>query len=82
MPVEYVPYGGQKVTMPEMLATFGKLLSAEDRARYLAAPIHYKLRHLLEAQSRTCNDGGHQAVNHARARTPRLEAIFRDAAGD
>jgi MOSC domain-containing protein YiiM len=50
MPVEYVPYGGQKVTMPEMLATFGKLLSAEDRARYLAAPIHYKLRHLLEAQ--------------------------------
>ncbi|TCU38832.1 MOSC domain-containing protein YiiM [Rhizobium azibense] len=50
LPVEYVPYAGQKITMPEMLATFGKLLSPEDRARYLAAPIHFKLRNLLEAQ--------------------------------
>jgi hypothetical protein len=37
--------------MPEMMATFGKRLSPEDRARYLAAPIHYKLRNTLEAQA-------------------------------
>ena len=48
--VEYVPYAGERVTMPEMMRTFGRKLSAEDRARYLAAPIHYKLRAVLEAQ--------------------------------
>jgi MOSC domain-containing protein YiiM len=43
-------FQGAWVTMPEMMATFGKRLSPEDRARYLAAPIHYKLRASLEAQ--------------------------------
>jgi hypothetical protein len=38
------------VTMPEMMATFGRRLSPDDRARYLAAPIHYKLRDALQAQ--------------------------------
>lgn len=51
MPVEYRPFDGAKVTMPEMMETFGKRLSAEDRSRYLAAPIHYKLRSILEAQT-------------------------------
>jgi MOSC domain-containing protein YiiM len=50
MPVEYIPFPGSKVMMPELMATFGRKLSAEDRARYLAAPIHHKLRALLEAQ--------------------------------
>ncbi|MDM9626830.1 MOSC domain-containing protein [Rhizobium sp. S152] len=50
-PVEYQPFAGAKVMMPEMMATFGKRLSTEDRARYLAAPIHYKLRAILEEQS-------------------------------
>lgn len=47
--VEWQPFEGARVTMPEMMATFGKRLSAEDRARYLAAPIHYKLRDSLNA---------------------------------
>jgi len=37
-------YSGLPVLMPEMLDTFGKNLSDEDRGRYLAAPIHHKLR--------------------------------------
>ncbi|RDJ16915.1 MOSC domain-containing protein [Rhizobium grahamii] len=51
MPVEHLPYGGEKVTMPEMIATFGKVLAPQDRDRYLAAPIHYKLRDILEEQA-------------------------------
>ena len=47
--VEWQPFEGARVTMPEMMATFCKRLSSEDRARYLAAPIHYKLRDSLEA---------------------------------
>ncbi|MBB3315628.1 MOSC domain-containing protein YiiM [Rhizobium sp. BK181] len=51
IPVEHLPYGGEKVTMPDMIATFGKVLAARDRDRYLAAPIHYKLRDILEEQA-------------------------------
>lgn len=51
MPVTYQPFSGARVTMPEMMETFGKKLSPEDRERYLAAPIHYKLRAQLEAQA-------------------------------
>ncbi|MDQ0562910.1 MOSC domain-containing protein YiiM [Rhizobium mesoamericanum] len=53
MPIDHLPYGGEKVTMPEMIATFGKTLTAQDRNRYLSAPIHYKLRKILEAQAHT-----------------------------
>jgi len=49
--VTYQPFSGARVTMPEMMETFGKKLSPEDRERYLAAPIHYKLQALLEAQA-------------------------------
>jgi MOSC domain-containing protein YiiM len=49
-PVEYRPFGGARVKMPELMATFGRRLSEEDRARYLAAPIHYKLRARIEAE--------------------------------
>lgn len=49
-PVDYLPFDGAKVTMPEMMATFGSTLSAEDRARYLAAPIHFKLRAKMMTQ--------------------------------
>lgn len=42
--IAYHAYSGPPVLMPEMLETYGKNLSDEDRARYLAAPIHYKLR--------------------------------------
>lgn len=51
MPVAHIPYAGAKVTMPEMMATFGRKLQAEDRNRFLAAPIHRKLRALLEVQT-------------------------------
>ncbi|RAX43321.1 MOSC domain-containing protein [Rhizobium tropici] len=51
MPVTYLPYAGERVTMPEMLATFGRRLSAEDRVRYLAAPVHHKLRALIESDA-------------------------------
>ncbi len=52
MTVDHVQYEGEKVTMPEMITTFGKVLGAQDRNRYLAAPIHYKLRNILEVQAR------------------------------
>lgn len=48
--VTYQPFDGVRVTMPEMMRTFGRRLSPDDRARYLAAPIHYKLRAAIEAQ--------------------------------
>ncbi|MDM9646871.1 MOSC domain-containing protein [Rhizobium sp. S163] len=48
--VEWRRFEGARVTMPEMMATFGRRLSAEDRTRYLAAPIHYKLRDSLLAE--------------------------------
>lgn len=51
MPVTYLPYAGERVIMPEMMATFGRRLSPEDRARYLAAPIHHKLRALIESDA-------------------------------
>ncbi|MBY3212056.1 MOSC domain-containing protein [Rhizobium laguerreae] len=49
MPVDYRPFTGEKVTMPELIKTFGRRLSEAGRSRYLAAPIHYKLRALLES---------------------------------
>jgi len=51
MPVAYAPFSGARVTTPEMMETFGRQLSVEDRQRYLSAPIHYKLRSMLAAQS-------------------------------
>ncbi|MCF3639008.1 MOSC domain-containing protein [Rhizobium sp. TRM95111] len=45
--VTYTPFDGVPVTMPELLKTFGRNLSEEDRARYLAAPISDKLRAAL-----------------------------------
>ncbi len=51
MLVTYLPYADARVTMPEMMATFGRRLSRQDRARYLAAPIHYKLRAFIESDA-------------------------------
>ena len=47
--VEYKPWSGDRVTMREMMATFGRKLSETDRARYLAAPVHYKVRGAIRA---------------------------------
>lgn len=48
-PVEFIPWSGDRVTMHEMMATFGRRLSEADRARYLAAPVHYKVRDAITA---------------------------------
>lgn len=45
--VTYTRFDGPAVTMPELLRTFGKNLSDDDRARYLATPISDKLRAAL-----------------------------------
>ncbi|PDT22169.1 MOSC domain-containing protein [Rhizobium hidalgonense] len=50
MLVAHRPFSGVKVTMSELMETFGRRLPEPDRARYLAAPIHYKLRAMLESQ--------------------------------
>jgi MOSC domain-containing protein YiiM len=46
--VRYLPYQGGRVPLPDMMRTFGQKLEGEEKARYLAAPIHYKLRAFLE----------------------------------
>jgi MOSC domain-containing protein YiiM len=46
-PVHYTAYAGVRLTMPELLRTFGQSLEGEERARYLSAPIHFKLRAFL-----------------------------------
>ncbi len=48
--VTWLRFAGPRVSMPDMLRDFGKRLSVEDRARYLATPVHYKLKAELEAQ--------------------------------
>lgn len=47
--VEFTPWSGDRVTMREMMATFGRKLSDTDRARYLAAPVHYKVHDAIRA---------------------------------
>jgi MOSC domain-containing protein YiiM len=47
-PVRFEAFSGEKVPIEEMMRTFGKRLSPQDRARYLSAPIHTKLRADLE----------------------------------
>lgn len=47
--VEFTPWSGDRVTMREMMATFGRRLSETDRARYLAAPVPYKVRDAIRA---------------------------------
>lgn len=47
--VAYTPYEGDRVTMQDMMATYGRKLSETDRARYLSAPVHYKTRDAILA---------------------------------
>ncbi|MFN4206544.1 MAG: MOSC domain-containing protein [Agrobacterium albertimagni] len=47
--VAFTPWSGDRVTMREMMATFGRRLSDADRARYMAAPVHYKVRDAIRA---------------------------------
>lgn len=45
--VRWTPFDGERITMPELMRTYGKKLAGEERKRYLAAPIHHKLRTFL-----------------------------------
>jgi MOSC domain-containing protein YiiM len=47
--VEFTPWSGDRVTMREMMASFGRKLSETDRARYMAAPVHYKVQDAIRA---------------------------------
>ncbi|OLP59148.1 molybdenum cofactor biosysynthesis protein [Xaviernesmea oryzae] len=42
--VSHIRFAGAVITMPELLVFQPKRLTAEDRTRYLASPIHAKLR--------------------------------------
>lgn len=45
--VEYRPFTGDRITMPDLMATYGQKLQGTERDRYLAAPLHTKLRAFL-----------------------------------
>lgn len=45
--VEYRPFAGIRITMPDLMATYGKKLPGPERDRYLATPLHAKLRAFL-----------------------------------
>jgi MOSC domain-containing protein YiiM len=47
--VRHIAFEGVRITMPEMMRTFGRRLEGAELARYLAAPIHYRLRAFLES---------------------------------
>uniref|UniRef100_A0A7C1NUC7 MOSC domain-containing protein n=1 Tax=Agrobacterium albertimagni TaxID=147266 RepID=A0A7C1NUC7_9HYPH len=47
--VEFTPRSGDRVTIREMMANFGRRLSETDRARYMAAPVHYKVKDAIRA---------------------------------
>ncbi|MGV0911916.1 MOSC domain-containing protein [Martelella sp. FOR1707] len=49
--VDYRRFEGARVPLPEMMEKYGRKLSPEDRTRYLAAPVHWKLRRALEEQA-------------------------------
>lgn len=49
--VRLMPFGGERITMPDMLRTSGQRLAGEKRVRYLAAPIHARLRAFLEGRA-------------------------------
>lgn len=53
MDVVFTPYAGNRVTMIELMAKYKKVLSPDDQQRFLSAPIHYKLRDMINEQRAT-----------------------------
>lgn len=49
MAVAYTPYSGERVTMPELLRTFGQRLTGKDLERQLSTPLSDRLRAMLTA---------------------------------
>ena len=50
MNVTYAPYQGDRVSMMELMSKYKKVLSPDDQQRFLSAPIHYKLRDMINEQ--------------------------------
>jgi MOSC domain-containing protein YiiM len=48
--VEFHPFEGERITIPDMMRYFGKRLPPEVRSRFLSAPIHARIRAGIEAQ--------------------------------
>jgi MOSC domain-containing protein YiiM len=48
--VRFERFSGNRITLAEMMAHAGRRLSPEEKERYLAAPIHHKLRDLILSQ--------------------------------
>ena len=46
--VDYRPFAGERITMPELMASYGKKLEGAERDRYLATPLHAKIRAFLD----------------------------------
>ncbi|SSC70614.1 unnamed protein product [Ciceribacter sp. T2.26MG-112.2] len=45
--VDYQPFAGERITMPELMESYGKKLKGAERDRYLAVPLHAELRAFL-----------------------------------
>ena len=50
-PVRLESYIGDRISLREIMRTYGQRLDSAERARYLAAPIAERLRAKLEAAS-------------------------------
>lgn len=44
MGAAWLPFAGARILMPQVMRDYGKIISGETLATYLAAPIHTKLR--------------------------------------
>ena len=45
--VDYRPFAGERIAMPELMASYGKKLQGTERDRYLAVPLHAELKAFL-----------------------------------
>lgn len=49
-PVDYTPFAGDRIGMPDLMRTHGKRLDEETKRRILAAPIGQRLRAMILAK--------------------------------
>ncbi|WP_137156900.1 MOSC domain-containing protein [Rhizobium sp. FKL33] len=49
-PVDYTPFAGDRISMPDLMRTHGKRLDEEIKRRFLAAPIGQRLRAMILAK--------------------------------
>ncbi|MBW8320095.1 MAG: MOSC domain-containing protein [Arenimonas sp.] len=46
--VDHRPFAGERITMPELMASYGKKLQGTERDRYLSVPLHAELKAFLK----------------------------------